>query len=107
VAEHTFDPDPAPVTRSSRASSPVGRSGSGCVGNTLLLHDHVFSPPFDMRAIGAAARVQGTLEAGPGVGALRDAADAYHLGFPVKNQDDTVASAHVGALSLDRPSAVR
>ncbi len=85
----------------------ISTSDVRCVGNTLLLRGQVFSPPFEIRAIGDAARLRGTLESDPGVRAFRDAADAYHLGYSVQNQDDIVAPAHVGPVSLDHASALR
>jgi uncharacterized protein YlxW (UPF0749 family) len=85
----------------------ISTSAVRCVGNTLLLHGQVFSPPFVITAIGNAARMRATLEADPGVRAFRDAAQAYDLGYTVQNQDDVVTPAFVGSVSLDHATAVR
>jgi uncharacterized protein YlxW (UPF0749 family) len=85
----------------------ISTSAVRCVGNTLLLHGQVFSPPFEISAIGNAARMRATLEADPGVRAFRDAAQAYDLGYTVQNQDDVVTPAFVGSVSLDHATAVR
>ena len=85
----------------------ISTSAVRCVGNTLLLHGQVFSPPFDIQAIGDAGRMRGTLEADPGVRAFRNAADAYDLGYSVQNQDDIIAPAYAGPVTLDHASAVR
>jgi uncharacterized protein YlxW (UPF0749 family) len=85
----------------------ISTSAVRCVGNTLLLHGEVFSPPFEIRAIGDTARMRSTLDADPGVRAFRDSADAYDLGFVVEDQSDIVAPAYPGPASLDHASAVR
>jgi uncharacterized protein YlxW (UPF0749 family) len=85
----------------------ISTSAVRCVGNTLLLHGQVFSPPFEITAIGNAVRMRATLEADPGVRAFRDAAQAYDLGYTVQTQDDVVTPAFVGSVSLDHATAVR
>jgi uncharacterized protein YlxW (UPF0749 family) len=85
----------------------ISTSAVRCVGNTLLLHGEVFSPPFEIRAIGDVARMRRTLDADPGVRAFRDSADAFELGFVVEDQNDIVAPAHLGPVTLDHATAVR
>jgi uncharacterized protein YlxW (UPF0749 family) len=85
----------------------ISTSAVRCVGNTLLLHGQVFSPPFEIRAIGEAGRMRVTLDADPGVRAFRDSADAYGLGYVVQDQEDIVAPEYAGALTLDHATAVR
>ena len=85
----------------------ISTSAVRCVGNTLLLHGQVFSPPFEIRAIGEAGRMRVTLDSDPGVRAFRDSADAYGLGYVVQDQDDIVAPAYAGAVTLDHATAVR
>jgi len=50
-----------------------------CVGNTLLLHGAVFSPPFVVSAIGDGARLRAALDAAPGVQIFRQYVAAYGL----------------------------
>ena len=85
----------------------ISTSAVRCVGNTLLLHGQVFSPPFEIRAIGDAGRMLVTLDADPGVRAFRDSAKAYGLGYVVQDQVDIVAPAYAGAVTLDHATAVR
>jgi len=79
----------------------ISTSAVRCVGNTLLLHGQVFSPPFRIEAIGDQARMRATLAADPGVRAFQDAATAFGLGYRVDTRADIVAPAHTGSESLD------
>jgi len=85
----------------------ISTSAVRCVGNTLLLHGRVFSPPFRIQAIGSPTRMRSALDADPGVRAFRDAATAFKLGYSVQNQDDVVAPAYSGSVTLDHATAVR
>jgi uncharacterized protein YlxW (UPF0749 family) len=79
----------------------ISTSAVRCVGNTLLLHGLVFSPPFVVAAIGSPAAMQTALDGDPGVQAFRDAATAFGLGYRVGVMADIVAPAHVGSDGLD------
>lgn len=63
-----------------------------CVGNTLLLHGRVYSPPFKIVAIGEPARLQRALADSEGVRLFKDAVDHYQLGYR-----ETVATVTVPA----------
>ncbi|WBB78263.1 DUF881 domain-containing protein [Micromonospora sp. WMMD882] len=52
-----------------------------CVGNTLLLHGRVYSPPFKIVAIGDADALQRALANSKGVRLFKDAVDHYQLGY--------------------------
>ncbi|GGO06563.1 DUF881 domain-containing protein [Micromonospora parathelypteridis] len=52
-----------------------------CVGNTLLLHGRVYSPPFKIVAIGDPAALQQALASSEGVRLFKDAVDDYQLGY--------------------------
>src|SRR6185437_9262702 len=75
----------------------ISTSAVRCVGNTLLLHGQVFSPPFAIAAIGDPARMSSALGSDPGVRAFRDAAGAFGLGYDVQVHADLVAPAHDSA----------
>jgi uncharacterized protein YlxW (UPF0749 family) len=79
----------------------ISTSAVRCVGNTLLLHGLVFSPPFRIEAIGNQDQMRAALAADPGVRAFRDAATAFGLGYRVDARADIVAPAHTGSDSLD------
>jgi uncharacterized protein YlxW (UPF0749 family) len=83
----------------------ISTSAVRCVGNTLLLHGQVFSPPFTIEAIGDQDRMRAALAADPGVQAFRDAATAFGLGYRVDTRPDILAPAHSGTESLDYADA--
>lgn len=78
----------------------IATSAVRCVGNTLLLHGRVYSPPFTMRAIGNPATLQQALDNADGVRLFRDAATAYGLGYKVKTEDDIAMPAYDGSTDL-------
>lgn len=59
----------------------LATSAVRCVGNTLLLHGQVHSPPFKIVAIGDPAALQQALAASEGVRLFKDAVDHYQLGY--------------------------
>jgi uncharacterized protein YlxW (UPF0749 family) len=59
----------------------LSTSAVRCVGNTLLLHGRVYSPPFLITAIGDPAALQRALAASEGVRLFKEAADHYQLGY--------------------------
>lgn len=61
----------------------TGLSAVRCVGNTLLLHGSVYSPPFRIAAIGDPARLRAGLAADDGVERFRLLAERFRLGFGV------------------------
>ncbi|MCT2278766.1 DUF881 domain-containing protein [Micromonospora chalcea] len=59
----------------------LSTSAVRCVGNTLLLHGRVYSPPFKIVAIGDPAELQRALAASEGVRVFKEVADHYKLGY--------------------------
>ncbi|MEG3632868.1 DUF881 domain-containing protein [Micromonospora palythoicola] len=59
----------------------LATSAVRCVGNTLLLHGRVYSPPFKIVAIGDPAALRQALAASEGVRWFRDAVNNYQLGY--------------------------
>jgi uncharacterized protein YlxW (UPF0749 family) len=59
----------------------LSTSAVRCVGNTLLLHGRVYSPPFKIAAIGDPVELRRALAASEGVRLFRDAVDDYQLGY--------------------------
>ncbi|MEV0809289.1 DUF881 domain-containing protein [Micromonospora sp. NPDC050200] len=70
----------------------LSTSAVRCVGNTLLLHGRVYSPPFKIVAIGDPAALQQALAGSEGVGLFKQAAEHYQLGYK-----ETVSSVTVPA----------
>jgi uncharacterized protein YlxW (UPF0749 family) len=70
----------------------LSTSAVRCVGNTLLLHGRVYSPPFKIVAIGDPDTLRRALAASPGVRLFKEAVDHYQLGY-----SETVATVNVPA----------
>ncbi|MEU2613797.1 DUF881 domain-containing protein [Micromonospora sp. NPDC007271] len=70
----------------------LSTSAVRCVGNTLLLHGRVYSPPFKIVAIGDPAALQQALAASQGVRVFKEAVDHYQLGYK-----ETVSTVRVPA----------
>lgn len=71
-----------------------------CVGNTLLLHGMVFSPPYVIEAIGDPDRLSTALEASDAVSVYTDAAYALGLGWAVERSDALDFPSYDGDLEL-------
>ncbi|HVE62744.1 MAG TPA: DUF881 domain-containing protein [Mycobacteriales bacterium] len=72
----------------------IATSSVRCVGNTLLLHGAVYSPPFKVTAIGEPRRLEAALDAAPGVRTFREYVDAYGLGFELTRHDSVAMPAY-------------
>lgn len=83
----------------------IGTSAVRCVGNTLLLHGNVYSPPFVVGAIGDPARLMEALDASRGVQLFRSYVAAYGLGYVVEPLTVLNVPAYEGALQLDHAEA--
>ncbi len=70
----------------------VSTSAVRCVGNTLILHGRVYSPPFVVTAVGDSEGMREALDLEPGVQLFLDYADRYGLGYAV-----TSSAAHPAA----------
>jgi uncharacterized protein YlxW (UPF0749 family) len=71
-----------------------------CVGNTLLLHGRVFSPPFVITAIGDQRRLRRALDADPSVQIFQQYVAAYGLRYDVSMHDNVTLPAYAGPLGL-------
>jgi uncharacterized protein YlxW (UPF0749 family) len=71
-----------------------------CVGNTLLLHGRVYSPPFTITAVGDPDRLRRSLAESPGVGTYLTFVRAYGLGWSVVEERSLTLPAYEGPLEL-------
>ena len=78
----------------------ISTSAVRCVGNTLLLHGQVYSPPFRIGAIGDVTAMGAALDASPGVAAFRSAADDFGLGYTTDTLDDIRMPEYDGPIDL-------
>lgn len=83
----------------------VATTAVRCVGNTLLLHGRVYSPPFVITAIGKERRLRRALDADPSVQIFQQYVAAYGLRYHVSMHDDVTLPAYAGPLGLTRAHA--
>ena len=77
----------------------VATSAVKCVGNTLLLQGHVYSPPYRIEAIGDTEKMLHALDIDPGTSLIRDLARVYGLGYDVSTSAAISMPAYNGALN--------
>lgn len=85
----------------------VATSAVRCVGNTLLLHGAVYSPPFVVAAIGDPDRLTAALDESSGVRLFRYFVKAHDLGYRTERAGDLAMPAYDGALQLTHSEVVR
>ncbi|MEV6342124.1 DUF881 domain-containing protein [Actinoplanes sp. NPDC051851] len=78
----------------------ISTSAVRCVGNTLLLHGQVFSPPFKITAIGEPTAMSRALESAEGVRQFREAVADFGLGYTEKVEKDVTVRAYDGSTDL-------
>lgn len=78
----------------------ISTSAVRCVGNTLLLGGRVYSPPFEVTAIGDTDGMRTALDESAGVTAFRQAAAALGLGYQVTSRPDVTLPAYDGSTDL-------
>ncbi|MCW2615091.1 MAG: hypothetical protein JWN08_2085 [Frankiales bacterium] len=83
----------------------VSTSAVRCVGNTVVLHGRVYSPPFVVTALGDPAALRDALDEEPGVALFREYVDRFGLGYDVRTSASQTLPAYDGPLEL--PSVAR
>jgi uncharacterized protein YlxW (UPF0749 family) len=78
----------------------VSTSAVRCVGNTLLLHGQVFSPPFKITAIGEPSAMLRALDSAEGVRQFRDAVADFGLGYKQTVERNVTVRAYDGSSDL-------
>lgn len=84
----------------------ISTSAVRCVGNTLLLHGVVYSPPYVITAVGDPAALRRALDASPDVQIYKQYVSAYQLGYDVKVERKVKLPAYDGPLELQHAQAV-
>ena len=82
----------------------VSTSAVRCVGNTVILHGQVYSPPFVVTAMGDPARLRASLDRDPGVTFYRTFVERFGLGYAVRTERAVTLPAYTGPLEM--PNAV-
>jgi uncharacterized protein YlxW (UPF0749 family) len=85
----------------------ISTSAVRCVGNTVVLHGRVYSPPFVVSAIGDPQRLRIALDEEPGVEFFRTFVDRYGLGYSVRTAGSMKLPAYDGPLELPHVVAQR
>lgn len=83
----------------------VSTSAVRCVGNTVVLHGRVYSPPFVVTAVGDPAALRDALDSDPGVQYYRTFVDRFGLGWSVKDERSVELPAYEGPLELPNVTA--
>ena len=78
----------------------LSTSAVRCVGNTLILHGRVYSPPFVVTAVGDVRGMRAALSASPDLVVYRQWVDAVGLGYRVTEQTSFTLPAYQGSLDL-------
>jgi uncharacterized protein YlxW (UPF0749 family) len=78
-----------------------------CVGNTLLLHGSVYSPPYQIRVVGDREAMTGALGRDEAVAHFRRAVEEFGLGFEVATAERLDVPAFNGTVSLVVAKAAR
>ena len=78
----------------------ISTSAVRCVGNTLLLHGQVFSPPFKITAIGEPTRMHQALDSAEGVQQFKDAVADFGLGYSETVERNVTVRAYDGSSDL-------
>ena len=84
----------------------ISTSAVKCVGNTLLLHGKVYSPPFKIQAVGDVAKLTNSLRTDPNVTVLQDYVDLYGLVYDVQRSQLIELPPYEGSLLLDNVKVV-
>jgi uncharacterized protein YlxW (UPF0749 family) len=84
----------------------ISTSAVRCVGNTLLLHGVVYSPPYVVSAIGDVDQLRAALDAAPDIIIYKQYVQAYHLGYDVTTQKNVTMPAFTGGVSLAHATAL-
>ena len=82
----------------------VSTSAVRCVGNTVILHGQVYSPPFVVTAVGDPQALRASLDDDPGVAFFRTYVERFGLGYAVRTERSVELPAYTGPLEL--PAAV-
>lgn len=83
----------------------IATSAVRCVGNTVLLHGRVYSPPFVVTAVGDPESLRDTLNDDPGVAYFRTFVDRFGLGYSVRSERSMELPAYTGTLALPNVQA--
>ena len=82
----------------------ISTSAVRCVGNTLLLHGKVYSPPFKIEAIGDQIEMRNSLENDINVSVLQDYVDVFGLVYTVQDVANIDLEPYGGPITINDPA---
>jgi uncharacterized protein YlxW (UPF0749 family) len=83
----------------------VSTSAVRCVGNTVVLHGRVYSPPFVVTAVGDPDELTDALQRDPGVEYFSTFVERFGLGYTVERERNVELPAYDGPLELPNVTA--
>lgn len=78
----------------------IATTGIKCVGNTVVLHNIPYAPPYVIRAIGDPGRLRRALRTSLAVGVYQQYVQAYGLGYTEDTESRVELPAHQGSVDL-------
>jgi uncharacterized protein YlxW (UPF0749 family) len=82
----------------------ISTSAVRCVGNTLLLHGKVYSPPFKIEAVGDIDSMRTSLKNDINVAVLQDYVDVFGLVFTVQDVQQVELKPFEGPITISDPA---
>ena len=76
----------------------IESSAVKCVGNVLLLQGQVFSPPYEIYAVGDPSALENALNTDLGVARIKESVERYRIGLEVQREPLVELPAYVGPL---------
>jgi uncharacterized protein YlxW (UPF0749 family) len=84
----------------------VSTTGIRCVGNTVVLHDVPYAPPYVISAIGPVDQMLAAIDESPYIGFYLEVVEAYQLGWDLQLEDHLEMPGYVGSTALDHARPV-
>ncbi len=78
----------------------ISTSAVRCVGNTVILHGQVYSPPFIVEAVGEPTSLRSSLDTDPGVAYFQTFVERFGLGYTVQAERELGLPAYRGLLEM-------
>jgi uncharacterized protein YlxW (UPF0749 family) len=85
----------------------ISTSAVRCVGNTLILQGQVYSPPYEVTAVGDPAALRKALDASPSIRNYLQYVTAYGLGWEVDQHRAVTLPGYSGTVQLHYAEPVR
>jgi uncharacterized protein YlxW (UPF0749 family) len=84
----------------------ISTSAVRCVGNTLILQGRVYSPPYEVTAVGDRTELRTALNTSPEVQTYLGYVDAYGLGWEVEQRKKVTLPGYSGTVDLQHAEPV-